>query len=97
MPRVLVLPIVFCLACAAVLIGGAVVVAAWAGDSLLVAGTICAAGGVLLLSSWEPRAPLRGGFRRRRGRVRKALAAERLLHDAGVTRRAPRDRVHHAA
>jgi hypothetical protein len=93
------LPVAVWMGCALLLLGASVAVAASSGDAALMAGSACAALGLLLLASPRPRQVRTAQARWRRGvRVRKATALEGRLREGGAPPTAPaRGPTHHAA
>lgn len=65
------------------LLGCALIVALRSLDGFMLAGTICAVSGLLLLSPPRPRR-VQAGVRRRGVRIRKAIVLEEMLREAAT-------------
>ncbi len=94
------LPVLLMIGLAFLLFAASANIALHSNDSILVIGTVLAVAGLLMLSvPHSPRVPTTAVVRRRRTRVRKAAALERLIHEAraGEALSPQRPAQHHAA
>ncbi len=99
MSRSYTVPTLLIMILATFFLGAAVTLAARSSDIVLIAGTLCGVGGLALLFTPRPmRVPTASVVRRRRVRVHKAYAVERVIHVAAVGEGpSPQRQTHNAA